>query len=188
MKQGIKIILLIAVLAAVLILAFVGYKILSEKYAPENSQKEEELIVYAPDFNMQDINGNAVKLSDFAGKPVIINFWATWCNPCKSEMPSFAKAHKDYGEEINFLMVNLTDGNMDTPEKVKQFIEETGYEFPVYLDIKYEGAYSYGVSSVPLTVFIRSDGIVHDGYIGAMSENALYGYINELMEIENKEK
>ncbi len=187
MKQGLKIFLLVLAFAALLAGAFFGYRLLSEKYAPDSGSNEEELIVPAPDFTVQDLNGNSYKFSDFAGKPVVLNFWATWCGPCKSEMPHFEEAYKKYGNKINFLMVNLTDGNMDTPEKVRQFIAESGYSFPVYLDTEYEGAYSYGVSSVPLTVFVYSNGIIHDGYIGAMSKDTLYGYINELLEIESEE-
>ena len=84
----------------------------------------------AVDFTVTDREGNTVKLSEFFGKPIIINFWATWCGPCKSELPVFDEAYRKYGEGVTFLMVNLTDGYRDTVEAVKAFIEDNDYTFP----------------------------------------------------------
>lgn len=114
---------------------------------------------YAPDFTMVDGEGNEVKLSDFLGKPVVLNFWASWCGPCKSEMPDFEDAFQEYGDEINFVMVNLTDGTGETLETAKAFLEEAGYSFPVYFDTQSLGAAAYGVSSIPRTYFIDADGV-----------------------------
>lgn len=112
----------------------------------------------APDFIMTDLNGNEVKLSDFFGKPVILNFWASWCGPCKSEMPDFETVYNEYKDDINFLMVNLTDGSRETVKTASEYIKKAGYTFPVYYDTKYEGASAYGVSAVPCTYFIDKDG------------------------------
>lgn len=116
--------------------------------------------VSAPDFTMTDKDGNEVKLSDFAGKPVVLNFWASWCGPCQMEMPDFEEMYKTHGEEVQFLMVNLTDGSQETVDSATQFITEKGYTFPVYYDTKMEGAYYYGVSSIPMTYFIDADGYI----------------------------
>lgn len=114
--------------------------------------------VPAPDFTVIDAEGNEVKLSDMVGKPVVVNFWASWCGPCKMEMPEFEEIYKELGDEVHFMMVNLTDGWQETQEKAENFIEEQGYTFPVYYDTMSEGAMNYGVSSIPATYFIDAEG------------------------------
>ena len=112
----------------------------------------------APDFTVYDLEGNSHKLSDFRGKPVILNFWASWCGPCKMEMPDFDEKYQTYADQVHFLMVNLTDGSQETVETASSFIEEQGYTFPVYFDSDYSGAIAYGVNAVPVTYFIDEDG------------------------------
>lgn len=114
--------------------------------------------VPAPDFTVLDAAGNKVKLSDMLGKPVVVNFWASWCGPCKMEMPEFEEVYKELGDEVHFMMVNLTDGWQETQEMAQSFIEEEGYTFPVYYDMMSEGAMNYGVSSIPATYFIDAEG------------------------------
>lgn len=112
----------------------------------------------APDITFYDYDGNPVNLSDFKGKPVILNFWASWCGPCKSEMPDFDDMYQKYGNDIHFLMVNMTDGSQETEEKAKKFIADSGYTFPVYFDLDQDAAYTYGVYSIPTTYFIDTEG------------------------------
>ena len=123
----------------------------------------------APDFTMLDSDGNQVKLRDFVGKPIVLNFWASWCGPCKSEMPEIQKFYEQYGEEIHFLLVSVDD----SADTAKAFIAEEGYTFPVYFDITSMGAYTYGASSIPLTYFINANGDLMAYYRGAMSADIL---------------
>ena len=123
----------------------------------------------APDFTVFDREGNPVKLSDFVGKPVVLNFWASWCGPCKREMPEFQKAYEKYGENVAFLVVNLTDGQSETVETASGYIESCGYTFPVYYDTSGEAAYTYGIYSIPTTFFIHADGTV-EGYISGATD------------------
>lgn len=127
----------------------------------------------APDFTMLDMEGNEVTLASFFGKPIILNFWASWCGPCKSEMPDIQKFYEEYGEDVHFLIVNCTDGSRETVDTAKAFIEDSGYTFPVYFDTTSMGAYTYGASSIPLTYFIDGDGNLMAYYMGAMSESIL---------------
>ena len=133
----------------------------------ENNTDSENIA--APDFTMTDKDGNEVKLSNFSGKPIVLNFWASWCGPCQMEMPDFEEMYKTYGEEVQFVMVNMTDGSQETVESAAQFITEKGYTFPVYYDTKMEGAYYYSVYSLPTTYFIDAQGYVSASNKGMIS-------------------
>jgi len=121
-------------------------------------EEETEAREQAPDFTVVDAEGREVKLSDFFGKPIVLNFWASWCGPCKMEMPDFNEAYLELGEEVQFLMVNMTDGSQETLESARSFVEASGYSFPVYYDVYSDGAITYGVSSIPTTYFIDASG------------------------------
>ncbi len=126
----------------------------TEGTVPEETEGQ----ALAPDFTVLDSEGNEVKLSDFFGKPIVLNFWASWCGPCRSEMPDFDEAFLAQGEEIQFLMVNMTDGDRETVEIAKAFIADSGYSFPVFYDVNYDAAITYGVASLPTTFFIDAQG------------------------------
>lgn len=121
----------------------------SESAAPEKLK---------PDFTMEDAQGNAVKLSDFEGKPVVLNFWATWCGYCAMEMPEFDEVYQEMGEEVQFIMLDVVDGARETKEKGMAFIQEKGFTFPVFFDTEMQGGNVFGVSSLPTTYFIDQDG------------------------------
>ena len=123
-----------------------------------SSENTENKLTKAPNFTVYDLEGNEVNLSDFLGKPIIVNFWASWCGPCKMEMPDFNEAYQLLNEDITFLMVNMTDGSRETVDIASSFIEESGYTFPVYYDTSYSAAITYSVSSLPTTYFIDADG------------------------------
>jgi thiol-disulfide isomerase/thioredoxin len=150
-------------------------KVLSEPgavSATENGQGEPPKIA-APDFTVQDAAGNEVKLSNLAGKPVVLNFWASWCPPCKSEMPEFNKVYEELGGEVTFMMVDLVDGARETAETGAAYVAEQGFTFPVYYDTSGEAASAYGVSAIPSTVFIDKDGNAVTGAQGAIDEATL---------------
>ncbi|MBE6878252.1 MAG: TlpA family protein disulfide reductase [Ruminococcaceae bacterium] len=184
MKSKKGIVIAVVLFAAFMFGAFFLYSRLADGYDPNNMVEtesgelkgeeagneaaQEYQPVIAPDFTVYDIDGNAVNLSDFYGKPLIINFWASWCGPCQMEMPEFQSAYEEYGDEINFVIVDMTDGQRETVEKASSFIAENGYTFPVYYDTDMDAAAKYAVYTLPATYFADSE-----GYLVAHAKSAL---------------
>ena len=155
-------------------------------------------VAAALDFTVYDADGGEVHLSDFAGQPVVVNFWASWCPPCKAELPDFEAAYQEVGikdsadgsdatgsdvadaQAVRFLMVNLTDGQRETLDTAGQFIADEGYTFPVYFDTDLDAAYTYGINSIPMTLFIDADGNVQDYAIGMIDEQTLRSGIEKI--------
>ena len=182
MKNNKKIIITAAVLVIIILAAAVFYPKLAARNSAANAEPtgEESKGETAPDFEVFDPAGEAVKLSEQVGKPVVVNFWATWCGYCVMEFPAFEKCASEYGDEVVFMMVDLTDGRRDTVEGATAFIEEKGYTFPLYFDTQFSAVEAYGVNGIPMTVFVKSDGSVLYEHVGAMDEGTLRGYIDKL--------
>ena len=147
-----------------------------ETGTPQDSEAPEETEppkVEAPDFTVENADGEEVKLSDYVGKPIVLNFWASWCSPCKSEMPDFNEAWEELGEEVHFLMVNMTDGSRETVDTAKEYVEEQGFSFPVFFDTQSQAAIAYGAYSLPTSYFIDAEGYVVARAVGAIDRDTL---------------
>ena len=149
-----------------------------------NSENETESPYLAPDFTVYDAEGNEVKLSDFRGKPIVLNFWASGCGPCVAEMPEFQKAYEEYGDRVVFLMVNYIGFFGETVQSASNFVENNGYTFPVYFDSEHDAAATYGINSIPQTFFITKEFDLYSYVTGSTSYSVLQQYIEIILVFE----
>ena len=134
----------------------------------------------APDFELNNLTEEIFRLSDLRGKIVVINFWATWCEPCKVEMPFFEDLYSGSQKQLEILAVNFDE----PPQKVQQFVEEYQLSFPVLLDPGGNVQSLYRVRGYPTTFILDEEGIVRYHHIGLITEGQLDHYLSELGAIE----
>lgn len=139
---------------------------------------------FAPDFTYYDADGTASKLSDLRGTPVIVNCFASWCGPCRGEMPHFDAAIDEYDGRIRFLMLDINAFGNDKAEDALAMVKELGLTFDVFFDTDGEAAGAYGIRAFPTTLFIASDGELVDTQIGAMTREMLSQGIERLLAAE----
>jgi len=131
--------------------------------------------VKAPDFELENLAGETVKLSDYQGKKVILNFWATWCPPCKEEMPAMEKFYQKAGDDVEILAVNI-----DPQYDVKGFANKMGITFPILLDKNDKVNSTYSVMTIPTTYFINEEGLITNKYLTSMTVELMEQYIKEM--------
>lgn len=173
MKKNSKLIISMIIAIVLFVGAIVLYNVLSNDYKADNMAGDSSSSssgVTAPDFIAEDANESDVAFSSYFGKPIVLNLWASWCSPCKDEMPHFEQAYKD-NSDIRFLMVNMTTG--DNKSDAKAFIKDNGYTFPVLYDIYGEAAMAYEAQSLPMTFFIDKNGELVTYAVGSLSEQQL---------------
>lgn len=197
-KEAILLIGGILIFVGLLVSAYFGYDFLASMYNKNNTDIQAETNendniqdskpsifnkkVKAADFTVYDEKLNEVKLSDYKGIPVVLNFWASWCPPCKEEMPGFNEISKKYsGDKIAILMINLTDGQRETMTQAKSFISENNYKMKVLFDNNMEATSKYNITAIPRTIFIDKDGYIAQDYSGSISEDILDGQIKLLL-------
>lgn len=152
--------------------------------APEATNKTSNTKPYK-DFTVEDASGNPVALSSFIGNgPVVVNFWASWCGPCKMEMPDFAQAAQDYKDKgVTFVMVNLADGQMETKESAQMFLDGEELVFDhVLFDTTGEASGAYNITGIPATLFIDAEGNIVKQQVGSMPGDKLIGVLDSMLE------
>lgn len=132
------------------------------------------------DFALKDLAGETVHLSDFAGRVVVLNFWATWCPPCRDEMPEFAELDDGLNEyDAVLLAVNMTDGKRETKSRVQKFISQNNYKMKVLLDEGCLTAGYFGVQYIPSTFVIDARGILCGAIRGSTTKEAVMALVEK---------
>ncbi len=130
----------------------------------------------APSFTLIDLEGNQVSLSDFRGETVFVNFWATWCPPCRAEMPDIEAVYQEYKDKgVVVIGVDI----LEPEDVVRQFVEQGGYSWIFVLDTSGEVAANYEIAAIPTSFFIDREGIIQAVNIGAMTERAIENKLAE---------
>ena len=155
-------------------------KAADDQQGSADSNEQEQ--VTAPDFTVYDVSGNPVKLSNYFGKPIVLNFWASWCGHCQMEMPDFQEKYETLDGQVQFLMINMTDGSRETVTSASEFIKDQGYTFPVLYDTETDAAAAYSANSLPTTYFIDAKGYVIAQATGAVSGDTLQRGIDMITE------
>ncbi len=132
----------------------------------------------APDFELKTLAGTTLRLSDYKGQPVLVNFWATWCGPCRAEFPDFQRAFTDNAAELIIIGVNHTAA--DQVELVDDFVAEMGATFPIVLDENGETIKLYRVLGLPTSVFIDRNGVVNEIFTGPINQAYIEAKLAEL--------
>ena len=135
-----------------------------------------------PDFELSTMSGDVVKLSDLKGKKVILNFWASWCGPCKAEMPHMQKYYKKYkdADNVEIIAVNLTTAERRGIKGVEEFIDVYGLTFPIPLDKEGTVMDDYRIIPIPTTFMIGTDGKISQKIVGPMDEKTLRDLVKNL--------
>ena len=123
----------------------------------------------APDFQLPNLEGETASLNDFKGKPILLNFWASWCGPCRYEMPYMQDIYEEWPDnELVLMTINLGD----SPAKVQEFLQTSNLSLPVLLDSHNEVAKQYAIQYLPTTFFIDKDGVIQEKIVGAFQNKA----------------
>ncbi len=185
MQKKINIIIWVVAICAVMVAAYTLYS----KRQPQIiqppaqqtqaiSQSTQNTNPVAPDFTLKDLDGNDVKLSDYKGKIVILNFWAVWCKYCLIEMPDFNELNKELEKENE--VVILAINSQESPEKVKEYLSSSNIDLKVLLDQDGAVTQTYGISGFPTTFFINKDGTLYKYISGMTDKKTLLEYISEI--------
>ena len=143
-------------------------------YALDNGSK-------VPNFTLTDLSGKNVSLSDYKGKVVVLNCWASWCPPCKAEMPEFNEMDREFkksGDTV-LLAINMTDGRRETKKKVETFISEQKYKMRVLLDSEGKASNIFDIRYLPTTYVIDAEGTVTGQLVGGTTKNAVMKLVKE---------
>ena len=180
----------IAVIAAIVVLGILGYGYLSDSngtlLADEQSKEEKKETTdkgpqkfLAPDFTLKNIEGDEVRLSDYKGKIVFINFWATWCGPCRHEVPAFVELQEEYGNDnLVILGISVDRGDLSV---VPKFADEYNINYEIlYSGPEVEATYG-PISSIPTTYVVDRDGYIRDGMRGFPGKDYFVNVIKNLM-------
>ncbi|WP_449540124.1 redoxin domain-containing protein [Ferdinandcohnia sp. Marseille-Q9671] len=169
------------IVIGLVLLGLIGYAVFEYLEEQKRGVTGIEIGNTAPDFELQVLNNenDTIQLSDLRGKKVVINFWASWCKPCREEMPEIQTFYESKSDDIEVLAVNMTASEVKA-ENALEFVDGKGYTFPLLVDPKNQASSDYKVLGLPETFFINSDGTINDYIKGQMDLEMLESYVSKL--------
>ncbi|WP_297632248.1 TlpA disulfide reductase family protein [uncultured Clostridium sp.] len=150
-----------------------NWNVRPKEFIEDNNKHIEEM----KDFTLENLNGEKVSLSQYKGKTIFINFWATWCTPCESELASLSKVYNEYKEDKDIVILTINVG--ENEKTAKDFMTKNNYSFPVLLDSTGEVAKEYGAKALPISVVINKEGKVVEYKRGAMDLIEMEGILKK---------
>lgn len=191
MKKKVFGLLIVAILVAIMVTQFVKGSIEEAEKLPEEAIGTSVEILpesglekgkAPPDFEVETLDGKTVKLSDYKGKKVMLNFWASWCPPCKAEMPHMQNYYEDFAEDENveILAVNLTDAEYGGIDDARQFVEDYELTFPIPTDVNGELEKTYEILTIPTTYMIDTAGLIQHKIVGPMDEQMMIDLVDSM--------
>lgn len=169
------------IVIALVLIGLVGYAVFEFVQDQKRGVTGIEIGNKAPDFELQLLNdeNETIRLSDLEGKKVIVNFWASWCKPCREEMPEIQKFYETKSDDIEVLAVNMTASEVKA-ENAYKFVDGKGYTFPLLMDSENQASSDYKVLGLPETFFINSDGTINDSIKGQMNLKMLESKVKKM--------
>lgn len=162
-------------LAAILVLAVMAFY----QSSPANREELPKTGYRAPQFSLQGLNGQTYSLKNLNGKPVVLNFWASWCGPCRTEAPELVRLYEKYKGKIEIYAINVTSS--DSVEGARAFAKEYGFMFPVLLDEKGAVSQQYGILPIPTTFFVDGDGVIVEQVTGLVDPKSMEAKFKQLL-------
>jgi len=169
------------IIIPLILIGLIGYAVFDFLEDKKRGVTGIEIGNMAPDFELQLLNdeNETIRLSDLKGKKVVVNFWASWCKPCREEMPEIQEFYETKSDDIEVLAVNMTASEVKA-ENAHEFVEGKGYTFPLLVDPKNQASSDYKVLGLPETFFINSDGTINDFIKGQMDLEMLEAKVEKL--------
>ncbi|MEF3302617.1 TlpA family protein disulfide reductase [Paenibacillus sp. GYB003] len=176
MKRNVIVVLAVLVLAGFAIYQNIAWKDLLT-FAPKEAAPKPNYL--APAFKLSSLDGNVYEVGGSREKPLLVNFWASWCGPCELEAPDLKRLYDTYKEEIDFYAVNMTES--DRMDNVKSFVRHFDFKFPVLLDSDGKVGELYRVTGIPMTFLVDKNGVIKEGF-GVLHPDELEKRIKRLIE------
>jgi peroxiredoxin len=171
--------IVVTIVVALLGAAWIGVsRVSAEDINPTGRPPAPQIGHPAPEFTLTTPEGDTVSLSDFRGQAVLLNFWATWCGPCRVEMPDIESVYNQYSDE-GFVVLAVNDG--EPPGLVSAFVNELGLSFPILMDPSWEVQQTYQVRAFPTTYYIDREGIIQEAIFGSMTRPVIEDRVKQIM-------
>jgi len=169
-----KLIVVLLMLLSLGLAACAGSSTESKSPAPQGINKGNQ----ARDFALESLGGSQVSLSDFQGDVVLVNFWATWCAPCRAEIPDFEQVYQNHSDE-GFVILGVNE--QETPQVIEPFVQELGMTYPVLLDKQGQVMSEYRTLGLPTSLLVDRDGVIQVRHTGTMTAAQLESHLRKLL-------